>query len=50
MSVGAQAWLSLLGSLGRVFGGGGLLFLLGAPGWALAAWFLMNVRVRIGHR
>jgi hypothetical protein len=38
------AWLL---TLLRVFGGAALLSRLGAPGWAVAAWLMFHVRVRI---
>jgi hypothetical protein len=37
-------------SLGRVFGGAVLLHLLGAPAWAVAAWVMAGMRVRVGRR
>ena len=36
-------------SLARVVGGAVLLRVLGAPAWAVAAWLMLHVRVRIGR-
>jgi hypothetical protein len=44
------AWLLLLVSLVRTFGGAYLLHLLHAPGWAVAAWLMLHIRVRLGRR
>lgn len=44
------AALALLGALTRAFGGAAVLWLLGAPGWFLAAWLISGVSVRIGTR
>jgi len=46
----AASWAILVVSLGRVFGGALLLHVLGAPVWAVAAWVMAGVRVRVGRR
>jgi hypothetical protein len=43
------ACLVLLVAVAHVLGGAVLLRQLGAPGWAVAAWLMLNVRVRIGQ-
>ena len=45
-SSGCFVWVV---ALTRVGGGGLVLWWLGAPAWAVAAWLMVNVRVRIGR-
>jgi len=34
----------------RVFGGAALLYLLGAPAWAAAAWLMLHLRFKVAAR
>jgi hypothetical protein len=34
----------------RVFGGAAMLHLLGAPIWAVAAWLMIHLRLKLGPR
>jgi len=47
VSVASVAFLMALLALLRIVGGFALLWWLGAPGWALAAWLLLHTRVRL---
>ncbi len=49
MRARSDGCLLLVVSVGRVVGGGALLHFLGAPAWAVAAWLMLNVRIRIGQ-
>jgi hypothetical protein len=42
--------LGVVLSLARVAGGAALLRVLGAPAWAVAAWVMLSVRVKLGQR
>ena len=47
MSVARAACFTAILALLRIFGGFALLWWLGAPGWALAAWLLLHVKVKL---
>jgi hypothetical protein len=47
VSLTAAAFLTAILALLRIGGGFALLWWLGAPGWALAAWLLLHTRVRL---
>lgn len=47
MSLGSAACATAIVVLLRIGGGFVLLWWLGAPGWALAAWLLLHTRVRL---
>lgn len=47
MSVASAACAMVILALLRIGGGFVLLWWLGAPGWALAAWLLLHVKVKL---
>jgi len=48
MSPRTPGCLVLIAILARVVGGAALLCVLGAPVWAVAAWLMLHIRIRIG--
>ncbi|MDX6453038.1 MAG: hypothetical protein QOH16_3087 [Gaiellaceae bacterium] len=49
MHARSAACLVLLAAVARVVGGAVLLWLQSAPGWAISAWLMANINVRIGQ-
>jgi hypothetical protein len=49
MSVKPALRLTLFAALFRAFGCAAILWWLGAPVWAVAAWVMANIRVGIGR-
>lgn len=47
MSVSQAAFFVWLLALARIFGGAALLWALAAPGWAIAAWLLVHLRINL---
>jgi hypothetical protein len=45
----SAACLVLLAAAARVAGGAALLWQLSAPAWAISAWLMANINVRIGQ-
>ena len=44
MSLRAAAFTLWLFTSAKVFGGAALLWCLGAPGWAIAAWLMLHLK------
>jgi hypothetical protein len=45
-----MARLAVVLALLRIVGGAAILAAFGAPRWALAAWAMLHIRVRVGAR